>query len=442
MSSHSSDFDASGKGHGPDAVTEALFAVHAGLPRQGPGSDATTRRLLAAAGPLPAHPRVLDAGCGPGRAGLLLAAETGARVTAVDIHQPFLDELAAAAARRGLSGQVSMVNHSMDRLPFPDHSFDVIWAEGSVYTVGFDTALRAWRRLLAPGGVLAITEIEWSTPEPAAAARDYWDAVYPVRTHAANTEAARSAGYRVHAHWPLPETDWWQEYYTPLTRRMRHMDPDRPGMGEALAALRTEITMRRRHGRDYHYAAYILRPGDHPTTTTENGTTMSTWTTRPETIGDIPAIRDVVLAAFPTAEEADLVDALRADPAAWIEGLSMVAATSTGEVVGHALLTRCHIDGVPALALAPCAVRPEAQRTGAGSAAIRAALDAARSMGEHIVVVLGHPAYYPRFGFTPAARFGIHAPFDAPDEAMMALALDDTRPVPGGTITYPTAFGV
>nr|WP_218020328.1 N-acetyltransferase [Nocardia sienata] len=169
---------------------------------------------------------------------------------------------------------------------------------------------------------------------------------------------------------------------------------------------------------------------------------MSTWRTRPETSGDIAAIREVVLAAFPTPEEADLVEALRADPEAWIEGLSMVTTTSAGEVVAHALLTRCRIDGEPALALAPCAVLPRVQRTGAGSAAIRAALDAARSMGEHTVVVLGHADYYPRFGFTPASRFGIRAPFDAPDEAMMALALDDTRPVPRGTIAYPTAFGV
>lgn len=259
----------SGNGSGTDAVIEALFALHDGLSRQGPGSDATTRRLLAAAGPLPAHPRILDAGCGPGAAALLLAAEAGAVVTAVDLHQPYLDELTAEAARRGLSGQISAVNGSMDRLPFPDHSFDVIWAEGSVYTVGFDTALRAWRRLLTPGGVLAITEIEWTGADPDAEVRAYWDAAYSLRTHAGNTDAARSAGYRVHAHWPLPETDWWQEYYTPLTERMRHMDADRPGMREALTGLQAEITMRDQHGHDYRYAAYILRPENHTTATTE-----------------------------------------------------------------------------------------------------------------------------------------------------------------------------
>lgn len=85
---------------------------------------------------------------------------------------------------------------------------------------------------------------------------------------------------------------------------------------------------------------------------------------------------------------------------------------------------------------------PSAQDRGAGSAVIRAALEAARARGENLVLVLGHPAYYPRFGFVPASRFGIRAPFGVPDEAMMALALAPDAPVPSGTIRYPAAFGV
>jgi putative acetyltransferase len=171
---------------------------------------------------------------------------------------------------------------------------------------------------------------------------------------------------------------------------------------------------------------------------------MTIWTTRPETAADTDAVRAINLAAFPTAAEADLVDTLRADPEVWIDGLSLVAAAPDGTPTGFALLTRCRVGDGPALALAPCAVLPAAQRTGAGSAAIRAALDAARARAreENLVVVLGHPAYYPRFGFTPASGFGVHASFDVPDEAMMALALDPDRPVPRGTIRYPAAFGV
>jgi putative acetyltransferase len=165
------------------------------------------------------------------------------------------------------------------------------------------------------------------------------------------------------------------------------------------------------------------------------------WTTRPETPDDVRAIREVNVAAFPTAAEADLVDALRASDA-WIEGLSIVTEDCEGTVVGHALLTRCHVDGTPALALAPCAVLPRVQRSGAGSAAIRAGLEAARAMGENLVLVLGHAEYYPRFGFTPASTFGIRPSFEVPDEAMMALALEPDAETPHGTIAYPAPFGV
>ncbi|MDQ3580077.1 MAG: N-acetyltransferase [Actinomycetota bacterium] len=169
---------------------------------------------------------------------------------------------------------------------------------------------------------------------------------------------------------------------------------------------------------------------------------MTEWTARPETARDLAATLGITLAAFPTAEEADLVEELRADTDAWIEGLSMVTEAPDGTLVGYALLTRCHVDGRAALALAPCAVLPAHQGRGAGSIAIRAALDAARSSGENLVLVLGHAEYYPRFGFTPASRFGIRAPFEVPDEAMMALAVNPDLPVPTGTIEYPAAFGI
>jgi len=170
---------------------------------------------------------------------------------------------------------------------------------------------------------------------------------------------------------------------------------------------------------------------------------MSTaWTTRPEAADDLAAIRAINVAAFPTPDEADLIEALRADPEAWIPGLSWVVEAPDGTVAAHALLTRCHVDDAPALALAPCAVLPEYQKQGAGSAVIRAALQAARDQDENLVLVLGHADYYPRFGFTPASRFGIRAPFDVTDEHMMALAFDPTRSIPTGTIRYPAAFGV
>ncbi|MEU0371072.1 bifunctional class I SAM-dependent methyltransferase/N-acetyltransferase [Streptomyces sp. NPDC006283] len=413
-----------------NALHNAFFALHHGLPRQGPGSDDTSLRLLALVGPLPARPRVLDLGCGPGRSALLLASRAGADVTAVDLHEPFLEELRHSAAARGLGDAIRTVNADMGELPFPDGSFDVVWAESSAYSIGFDTALAKWRRLLAPGGSLVLTECEWTAENPSAEARAFWDQHYELRTTAANCSAAVGAGYTVLGLYRQPESDW-DEYYGPLGERADAADPALPGMAEALAATREEIAVRREHGSEFGYTGYVLRPAD------------ARWRTRPETAADIPAVRAVNAAAFPTPEESALVDRLRLDGEAWLPGLSYVAEAADGSVAAYALLTRCRIGDTPALALAPVAVSPRHQRRGAGQAVVRAVLDAARARGEASpVVVLGHPEYYPRFGFVTASAHGIRTSFEVPAEALMVLMLDGSRSAPQGTVRYPAAFGV
>jgi len=111
-------------------------------------------------------------------------------------------------------------------------------------------------------------------------------------------------------------------------------------------------------------------------------------------------------------------------------------------VIGYALLTRCHIGQEPALCLAPCAVVPEYQRSGAGTAVIRGALEAARAQGEDTVVVLGHPDYYPRFGFESASVYGIRLSIEVPEGALMVLSLDPGRVPPDGTVHYAQPFGI
>ena len=141
---------------------------------------------------------------------------------------------------------------------------------------------------------------------------------------------------------------------------------------------------------------------------------------RPE---DDPAIRRVHEEAFGRVDEADLVDALRAHGRV---ALSMVACEHQ-RVIGHLLLSTASIEDknteTPCLALAPMGVLPSAQRRGVGTNLVQSALQWCRTHGHSIVVVLGHPEYYPRFGFRPAAPQGIECPYDAPDEAFLVLGL-------------------
>ena len=153
------------------------------------------------------------------------------------------------------------------------------------------------------------------------------------------------------------------------------------------------------------------------------------------------AVRLVNEAAFGQPDEADLVDGLRT------EGVVLVSLVAEVEqrIVGHILFTRMWIEmgnrSVPAVALAPMAVLPEYQRRGIGQRLVRQGLNLLRRQGEQIVIVVGHPAYYPRFGFScETARF-LESPF--PAEVFLAMelspgALDGIR----GRVRYPEAFGL
>lgn len=152
-------------------------------------------------------------------------------------------------------------------------------------------------------------------------------------------------------------------------------------------------------------------------------------------------------AAFGQRDEADLVDALRKNAAAFVPELSLVA-TQEERIVGHILFTRVQIrddEGRlhPSLALAPMAVSPGSQKTGIGGQLIREGCARAKELGFGSVIVLGHAHYYPRYGFRPASTWKIRAPFAVAAEAFMALelvpaALDRVS----GMVVYPPEFGV
>ncbi len=161
---------------------------------------------------------------------------------------------------------------------------------------------------------------------------------------------------------------------------------------------------------------------------------------RAEEKQDWGAVHAVNASAFETPAEANLVDALREQAAPVI---SLIAETN-GVIVGHIMFSPVSLSGFPALkimGLAPMAVIPEQQREGIGSALVRAGLEQCKQLGFDAVVVLGHPEYYPRFGFLPAARFGIGCEFQAPEEAFMVLELQSGYLYGvSGTVKYHAVF--
>jgi putative acetyltransferase len=161
---------------------------------------------------------------------------------------------------------------------------------------------------------------------------------------------------------------------------------------------------------------------------------------RNEGENDRAAVHSLNASAFDTSSEADLVDALReqANP------VVSIVAEDRGEIVGHILFSPVSLPRHPGsriMGLAPMAVATAHRSKGIGSALVRFGLERCRQLGFGAVVVLGHPVYYPCFGFTPAARFGIGCEYEAPDDAFMVMELQ-----PGyllglsGTVEFHPAF--
>jgi putative acetyltransferase len=167
-------------------------------------------------------------------------------------------------------------------------------------------------------------------------------------------------------------------------------------------------------------------------------------TIRPERADDAPEIAALVEAAFGQPSEARLVELLRASPC-FIPELSLVAEVD-GRVVGHVMITTAWLDDDgqqrPVANLAPLAVEPTHQRAGVGSALMRAVIAEAEARGEPLIVLQGHPDYYPRFEFEWSVPLGIH--FDLPDwapsEAGQVLRLGSYDASIRGKVVYPSAF--
>jgi putative acetyltransferase len=162
---------------------------------------------------------------------------------------------------------------------------------------------------------------------------------------------------------------------------------------------------------------------------------------RCETSPDYPKITEVITAAFGQPNEAKLVEAIR-NSENYIPELSLVAEID-GNIVGHILLSYIHIvskEILPVLALAPVAVSPQFQNQGVGTALVQYGLEKADKLGEALVIVLGHPSFYPRFGFVQSTYYGIKSPFDSPAEAFMVKPLRNYEIKYIGKVVYSKPF--
>jgi putative acetyltransferase len=161
---------------------------------------------------------------------------------------------------------------------------------------------------------------------------------------------------------------------------------------------------------------------------------------RAETERDVPSIRRIHQCAFTTGAEADLIDLLRARGKLLLSLVAECEGRTVGAIAFSRVVLPAHT-GLSGAGLGPIAMDPDFQRKGFGSLLVRAGLEKCRESGFDFSIVLGHPDYYPRFGFIPAGRFGLHCAWIVPEEAFMAI---EFRPgaLAGsyGLVTYEPEF--
>lgn len=240
---------------------DIFFDIHKDLPREGSGRDKYTLKAFEMIPPIK-NPRILDIGCGPGLPTIQLAKLTDGDVIGMDIHQPYLDRLEKAAEKENLQNRVKTINKSMDDIDFPEEFFDIIWAEGSIFIIGFEKGLMEWRKFVKLHGYLAVHEMTWLRANPPREIKDYWEQVYPaISTIENNLKIIKKCGYKLLGYFALSDDAWWDFYYNPLEDRLKSLETKYKNNSKALAMIEEEhkeIDLYRKYNKWYGSVFYIM----------------------------------------------------------------------------------------------------------------------------------------------------------------------------------------
>lgn len=242
---------------------ELLFELFSNLPRQGPGDNESTRKAYSFLKELPSKPIILDIGCGTGMQTLELARITDGKIIAIDIHQPFLDELTQRAKNFNVFNKIEPLNLSMFDLEFEKNSIDVIWSEGALYIYGIENALKDWQKFLKKKGYFVFSEVCWFKDKIPEELGDFWLKEYPtIKSIEKNLNLIANNNLNIIAYFKLPESSWWDNLYIPLEKniekkRIKYAN-DKIKL-EQINEMSIEIDMFRKYSDYYGYCFFITQ---------------------------------------------------------------------------------------------------------------------------------------------------------------------------------------
>jgi SAM-dependent methyltransferase len=243
---------------------QLLIDLHKRAKRQGPGGDTETEKAVGLAMIDPSAPlKIADIGCGTGSSAMLLARLLNAKITAVDFLPEFLEMLEANAKNLSLTEKISTLACSMDKLPFGDEEYDVIWSEGAIYNIGFERGVKAWKRFLKTEGLLVVSEITWLTAERPWELQEYWKNEYPeIDTASSKIGILEKNGYFPVAYFVLPEHCWLDNYYRPMQVSFEGFLKRNGNSVRAQAIVdveKKEIALYEKYKAYYSYGVYIAK---------------------------------------------------------------------------------------------------------------------------------------------------------------------------------------
>ena len=242
--------------------TELLIDFHKDGQRQGPGSSADTLRALDLTGStFEEGSSIADIGCGTGAQTIELARSTRGMIHAVDLFPVFLDKLHHTARTMGMENRIKTRQASMDNLPFEKESLDLIWSEGAIYNMGFESGIAYWRQFLKPGGYLAVSEITWITGSRPKEIEDFWSLHYPeIGTAGEKIQLLEANGYSLCGYFMLSQQSWLDEYYRPMEDRFsifleRHANSE--SAQKLVSEHREELNLYQNFKNYYSYGFYV-----------------------------------------------------------------------------------------------------------------------------------------------------------------------------------------
>lgn len=234
-----------------------------GLKQLAPGSNGSTLRAASYFNGTNNEIRILNIGCGTGRDTLLLSEIfPNSHIVSIDNNENFVKTVSKKIELHGFTNRINVKCMSMFDMDFDENSFDIIWAEGSIYIYGFKNALHDWKRFLKPNGYIICSDLSWITDEPSGESMEFWQREYPnIKTVSENMNIANEEGYDVIGHFSLPSTDW-DNYYLPLKNNLQAMRNKYKSNDDALNTINNiqlEIDLYNNHSKEYNYVFYAMK---------------------------------------------------------------------------------------------------------------------------------------------------------------------------------------